>query len=491
MMTVSAQRRQRRDRRSFATLTMIVLLSATALSSSAAFAAPAKKKAAPTPAASSNAALEQRVQKLETLLEQLVQKLDGQDKASAQDAQTVRDAQAMIADMRRNQDEVKAKMAATETAVADVKKRSSADGFRVGKSTFKIGGYIKLDSNLTRYSGGDTASVAFGDDFYLPAQIPVGGASEGWDLNYNARETRIFITGETEVGNGHKLSGRVEFDFQAVATNADERATNGYSPELRHAWIQYDDWLFGQTWTLFQNVNSLPESIEFIGPTEGTVFVRQPQIRYVKGKFGFAVEEPETVLTSRTGAQVTSNDGGMPDITARYMEKGKWGEFTLAGVVRRIQCDLCIAGINDSATGWGVSAAGLIKLGAKDDLRFMASGGRGIGRYLGVNIVNDAAVRLDGTLQPIGVYNGFVAYRHVWRDGLRSSLYGAYFRADNPVVNTGFGQTDRIWSVHANLLWSPVPPLTIGLEGMYAERRLESGLDGNMTKLQLSTKYAF
>ncbi len=59
----------------------------------------------------------------------------------------------------------------------------------------------------------------------------------------------------------------------------DERTSNGYSPEIRHAFISYDGWLFGQTWTTFMDVNALPDSIDFVGTTDGTVFVRQAQVR--------------------------------------------------------------------------------------------------------------------------------------------------------------------------------------------------------------------
>jgi hypothetical protein len=450
--------------------------------------------------------MEQRVARLERLLGEVLERMKAQEQVNARDAEVIAQAQAAVQAQAAQTKAVTDQVAAQTARVDEAVKRSTADGFRVGKTTFKMGGYLKADVSMTRYSGGDTAPNALIDDFYLPQQIPVGGAGQGWDVNYNARETRVWLEGQTEVA-GHKLLGRVEVDFQAVATNADERATNGYSPELRQAYVQWDKWTLGQTWSTFQNVGALPEGIEFIGPTEGTVFVRQPLVRYTDGNFQISLEQPETTVTSRTGftvdagqalavgSTIVTNDGTLPDIVARVGQKGAWGEVALAGVLRQLKCDTCgrLGGVavDDSAVGWGFSGSGLIKVGKTDDIRFMINGGKGLGRYIGVNIINDAALTTAGDLQPIGMISGYVAYRHVWRPGLRSTIHGSYFKADNPVALTGGAVTDEIWSGLVNLLWSPTPPLTFGVEYLYAERKLENGLSGTMNRFQFSTKYAF
>ncbi|NNK33905.1 MAG: porin, partial [Xanthomonadales bacterium] len=44
---------------------------------------------------------------------------------------------------------------------------------------------------------------------------------------------------------------------------------------------------------------------------------------------------------------------------------------------------------------------------------------------------------------------------------------------------------------HVNLIYSPVPKMDFGFEFMYADREVESGADGDLTRLQFSAKYAF
>ncbi|MBK7904698.1 MAG: hypothetical protein IPJ97_18640 [Proteobacteria bacterium] len=63
----------------------------------------------------------------------------------------------------------------------------------------------------------------------------------------------------------------------------------------------------------------------------------------------------------------------------------------------------------------------------KDDIRFMLLGGN-LGRYVGLNFTTDAVLTSNtGTadLETIDGFAGSIAYRHVWSDKWRSSIYFA------------------------------------------------------------------
>jgi len=259
---------------------------------------------------------------------------------------------------------------------------------------------------------------------------------------------------------------------------------------MRQAFITDDGWTFGQAWSNFQNVGALPDSVDFVGTMPGTVFVRQALIRY-KSKNGLSVsvENPETAITSNAGSRILPGDDKLPDITVRYDSK----LFSVAGIVRQLSgSDRVLPSGSDSAFGYGVSVSGKIPVGSGgDDFRFMGTVGEGLGRYMGANIVNDAAIDLDGNLDPIATYSGFGAYRHVWNPKARSTIAASYFKADNPVTLTGGGQTDEVWNALANIIYSPVPKLDIGVEYMYAKRTTEAGVSGNLQQVQLQAKYSF
>ncbi|MGP1354450.1 MAG: DcaP family trimeric outer membrane transporter [Parasphingopyxis sp.] len=435
------------------------------------------------PALAQDRSVDERLDRLEALVEGLIERIDRQDgRITEQDAAIATETQRAITEARA----VAARTEAVEEQMAEAEEESGL-GFSVGGTRVSFGGYVKLDAVTQRTSGGQIPGGSILRDFLIPAAIPVGGPASGFDTDFNVRQTRFFFDTVTEVGDDHTLSSHIELDFQ-VTGGGDERISNSYAPRVRQAYISYDNWLLGQAWSTFQNVGALPDTLDFIGTTPGTVFVRQPLVRYTNGGLQIAVEQPETTVTAPDGSRVLPGDDTLPDIVARYNFNG----LAIAGILRTLRVSDDDFGTGtDSAIGYGVSVSGRVPLGPRDDFRFMATVGDGLGRYIGLNIVNDAAITADGDLDPIFTYSGFAAFRHVWSDELRSSVAASYFRADNPVALTGLGVTDEVWNAMANLIYTPVAPLDIGIEYMYARRALESGQSGNLQRVQMSARYRF
>lgn len=456
--------------------------------------------AGPALAQAAKPPLEARVERLETLLQGVIDRLDKQPGATLTPAegQAVRDAQGVIADRGATTgaspvaaDQRGSASADGVTARLDAIEKNQGLGFRVGASTIKIGGYFKFDANVTKYGGGDPTPTNSPIRFYNnPAGIPVGGRSEGAQLAYNARETRFSINTETPIGD-QKLTGTLELDFLDTPTLGNERVTSSYVPRIRQGFISYGKWTFGQTWSTFQNVAVLPERTDFIGPTEGTVFVRQPVIRYTDGGFQAALEQPETTLQTGPATSIEADDDQLPDLVLRYNFKGDWGSAAIAGLGRYLRYDASVAGgVDDDAIGYGVSVSGVIKVGPRDNLNFMVTGGEGIGRYVALNVRDDAVVDLRGRLDTVGLIAGFASYRHFWTEQWRSVLTGGYYKAYNPAV-AGLGVTDNVLSATFETFYSPAKPLTFGLGYRYARRELESGLSGDLNRVQFSAQYNF
>lgn len=364
------------------------------------------------------------------------------------------------------------------------------EAFSTPTTTITWGGFIKVDAIYSDFSKGDSLSPA-GRDFFVPSSIPVGAeGNHETSLDFHAKETRLFIKAETDIG-GAKIGGYVEFDFLVNQGTATPNVTNAYNPGLRRAFLTYENWLVGQDWTTFQDLNALPEGLDFIGPTEGTVFGRQPMLRYTSGNLQLALENAESVVLSQaeTGTVTAlSNDNVLPDVVARYYFKGDWGQIAIAGLARQLRSD--VAPVDDDVIGGGLSLTGKIALFGEDDLRFGVTTGEGIGRYVGINTIADAAVQPDSTLDAIGLAAGYLTYRHVWSPEWRSNFTVSGLKADTTEA-MGAGATRRVHSVHANLLVSPFQKTTLGVELMHAEREVQSGLTGELQRLQFSAKYSF
>lgn len=358
-------------------------------------------------------------------------------------------------------------------------------------TSFSYGGFIKLDAMLTETGDGEIPDSSAGRLLYLPGAIPVGGDSEDADFDMHGQFSRFWLAADTTLDSGDKLRGYLEFDLFGGALG-NEASTNTYGVTIRHAYATWNKWLAGQTWSNFQDVAALPDSVDFIGPTDGTTFVRQAQIRYTTGPWSFSIENPETLLTPyEGGARISSDDNSVPDITARYTMKGDWGHFGIAGLLRQLKYENPATGIDDSLTGFGVSASGKFNLGPSDDIRYMLTGGRGISRYVGLAISNDAVIDGAGDLETIDLLSGFVAWRHAFSPTFRTNVFYARSDYDNETALTGLGITKRVHSIHANAIWSPLPKLDVGVEVSYGEREIESGDEGDIKRLQLHAKYSF
>jgi len=356
------------------------------------------------------------------------------------------------------------------------------------KHSYKFGGYIKADVIYSDFNDGPYRGA--GRDFYIPATVQIGGEGETY-LDFHAKETRIFFKSTHNLDNGSKVGTYLEMDFQ-LSPGGDERISNSYNPRMRHAFVTYNKWLFGQTWMTFYNVGTNPENLDFVGPADGSLFGRQVQIRYTTGNWMFSVENPESTITPfGGGGRIVADDNQLPDAVVRYNLKGDWGSFSVAGMLRQLSYENNAAGIDDNTSGWGISVAGKHKVGARDEIKWMFSAGSGLGRYIGLNTSNGAVLDATGNLHTIDSWGAYGSYRHIWNDKWRSNLTLSYLGIDNDTNLTGFGVSKNVGSIRGNLIYSPVPKILFGIELMFANREIETGADGDLTRLQFSAKYAY
>ncbi len=429
------------------------------------------------------AELERRVAELEAMVQTLLQerKEDGADAAAS-----ARQAATEAAEARAT-----AEAARNEITELDKKVRPfvAAAEQEADQPRFSYGGYIKSDLILSDFRDGAVAENSIGRDFFVPSTLPVGDGEGETYLDWHARQTRFHFATNHALDNGSELGSYIELDF-LVTGGGNERVSNSFQPRLRHAFVTYDNWLIGQTWNTFMDVSTLPESVDFIGPSGSTTFGREPMIRYTRGGFAIALENPETTVTPLGGGRIETDDGYLPELAARYRWGGDWGHIQLGGMLRQLALKDRDTGVDATETGWGLSLSGKTMLG-RDDIRWMIVGGDGLGRQVGLNFANGAALTDTEDLEAIGTLGGFVAYRHWWSQRWRSTAVLSYMEVDNPVRFTGSGVNESNWSGQINLMYSPVDSLTFGVEYLTAERALESGLDGRLDRLQFTGKYAF
>ncbi|ADM09891.1 hypothetical protein PB2503_09189 [Parvularcula bermudensis HTCC2503] len=350
----------------------------------------------------------------------------------------------------------------------------------------RVGGFVDLDAHVSMLSDGAFASSSIARDFYIPGATPIGGDDQTV-TDLTAEASRLFVEGQQTVGE-REVKGYVEMDFLG-SFQGNERVSNSYSPRLRRAFVSSGPWLVGQEWTTFQNTSAIPESASFLVLSDGMAFVRQPQIRYTAGKLQIALENGDTTITDIGGGRIEADSNALPDIIVRYNEKGAFGNISIAAIGRQLRADL--PGFEEDDIGYGLSVSGRLNAGAKDDIRFNLFGGEGLGRYVGLNAVNGAAIDpVTGEIEAISSYGGLFAWRHPFAGSGRINLGVSGLWADHPPYIAG-SATKSVQSAYGALLWDVADKTTVGTELLFGMRENEAGDDGTITRLTFSTKYAF
>ncbi len=193
--------------------------------------------------------------------------------ADTQPDEQQRRLEARVQELERQLRELSEKMSGAPAAAPAAKPPADAPGFQVKPITpnavsgtrFLYSGFVKFDGMWSDYQDGEIADGSIGRDFYLPSTIPVGGVSEGVDYDSHVKQSRFIFGTDTDLSGGGSLSSRFEVDLYGSALG-DERATNTYGVLLRHAYIQYRQWLIGQTWSNFMDAGALPETADLHRP---------------------------------------------------------------------------------------------------------------------------------------------------------------------------------------------------------------------------------
>lgn len=429
--------------------------------------------------------LEARIAQLEQMVQSLLaaQQQTSQQVSEQVSKQVSEQVTAKVAEVVANPDAMHAGQNAIQRKRITMKANPNTD--------FSYGGFIKFDALLTDTSDGAIAENSAGRLFFVPGTIPVGTntASTKPSLDVHSQFSRFWLGTDTELDSGDKIRSYFEADLFGSALG-NENNTNTFGVSIRHAYVAWNKWLAGQTWSNFQDTAALPDTVDFVGVSAGTVFVRQSQLRYTNGPWSVSVENPRTVATPfGTSSRITSNTSQIPDITARYVYKADWGHLSFAGLLRQLAVEE--AGVDDRTFGGGVSLSGRYNLGSNDDLRFMANYGEGISRYVGFSINSDVNIDAARKLDTIGMFAGYAAWHHMFNKALRGNLYAAYARFDNDTTLSSANVTESVSSVHANLIWTVLPMLDVGAEAMWATREIETGNNGDLTRLQFHVKYSF
>lgn len=323
-------------------------------------------------------------------------------------------------------------------------------------------------------------------------------------MRLHARESRLKIKASDGI-LGKEYIAIVEGDFYGGGTNSptnSENISNSSSFRLRHAYLLYGSWLFGQTWSNYVDVKSFPETLDFSNDT-GQAFIRQAQIRYQHKLDNFLIsyslENPETdIFIPEQYSNVQTIDP-LFDFTTRVKYQPTWGHLSFQFVTRKHK----IYSLSQQAegTGYGFGASGRVQLSSEGLAKFHFSQGKGIGRYI-QEVSGSAGIVLNSMENPedkdamllLKAKGGYFSYQHTFNKTLRANLSTGFVDINYPSYlpqNSLTNNTQKLISLHTNAIWSISSRVELGIEYAKVKLKTVSGERSHLKRLQLSTKVRF
>lgn len=353
--------------------------------------------------------------------------------------------------------------------------------FAGSQTSFGIGG--RLETHATVSDVYFSASQA-GRDRLRFGQIPVVSTSEEDNqFRFNSRESRLWFQLQRPVQD-RDLNVYVEYDMT--------KSPDQYRLFLRHAYASWGPLLAGRSYTTFVESATLPDVDS--GSAPGEVFLKRDQVRWTQRyredslELALAIEESDSLINdSQTSAIQKTEDGQRPALVSRLTWRQVWGQLSVSGMLRSLRWQQ--NGQRLSSLTGGVGFSGRIQLHGIDNIRFMTHYGNGLGRFITVGAYADASVATDfSELNPHPVFSALAAYQHFWNTEWRSTFSLSLSRSSLP-DSANRELTEAARSVQANLIWSPVPELNIGVEYLHGHRQLLNQQDGELNRLMFSARY--
>jgi len=358
-----------------------------------------------------------------------------------------------------------------------------------GGAEFELYGNVRADMSY-QMKGPHTM-------YNLISAVPLEGTpdehknSDKFQSTLNA--TRFGFNFKTPQLGDHAVGGKVEMDFFG--------GTGRDNFRIRHAYMTYDQWLLGQTWSNFNAIEYFPETVDASLSVGGSL-TRVPQIKYSVPvnpnlNLAFSLEDSKAETVTRTGTQNFTTDPDaklkLPSATGRVNYKFDNGS-ALSGRAFVTQKATNHEG-NDDFLAWGVALGGKYQVSENTLVRFDYNHIKGDTKNLLWS--NMAYVFDENNKMRANQFDAIsVGLTQKITPKIRSTLGFGYMKADDnnafsQLVHDDETQNAELKEGWINLFYNPVKPVNFGLEYMYGERKTFNDKKGIDSRLNFTAIYDF
>lgn len=349
---------------------------------------------------------------------------------------------------------------------------------------FKFSGFIQADYML------DAQQMKSKDGFVSPLiEIPQKNSGSSY---FSIRQSQLRV----DIQNPKiDISGKVEIDFYG--------ANDTSAPRLRQAYITWKQFMFGQLWSNFSDVDTWSQLLDFVGPN-AAMSTRQVQLRYTTklkshGLFSLSLEDPDAPsITLPKDSLSWMKKALYPSFTAAYRYGTAKNYIRIAGIFSPIsyegkdESSISRKQINKTVFGAGINLSGAHYLKSLNNIKFQTSYGVG---YATNNIVlhnmgYDMMADMNTDLKLLPMYNILLMYEHWWNLSLSSTIY----YSDSKLLRRAFMPSNvlnNFQNTGINFIYHPQPYLRIGMEFTYGRVENTAHEVAKAMRSQLSTSFTF
>lgn len=353
---------------------------------------------------------------------------------------------------------------AAQTSPAKPVAEKKGLGITVGGAEVNFYGNIRADATY-QIDGGPSRAHPYNQI----NKAALDGAPGNSDLfKSTLAATRLGFDFKTPTQAGD-VAGKVEVDF--LGSNDTLR--------IRHAYLTYANWLIGQTWSNFAVPDYMPETIDALGYVGGAV-KRTPQVRYTstfspETNLIFALEDSKYSSDSVSGTAWTlgsdpDNQMRIPALTARLNHKFA----NNAGIIsaRTMVADKQTS--DDEKVAWGVGLGTKYNVTSSTTLKADYYHVKGDSSF--VSWSNPGyAIDANKNIQQSEFDSITVGITQQFNPKLRGTLGYGYMKHDTDLDYINASKSPSalnkdLWQAWANVFYSPIKPVSLGLEYTYGER---------------------
>jgi len=334
-------------------------------------------------------------------------------------------------------------------------------------ATLKISGFVQPALYF------DVNNI-FNNDLFVTSEIPT---SEVTNVKFNrfhmsANQSRLGFSFKFPT-SGKNITAFIEGDFFSSS-----RGTNTYF-RLRHAYLTVGEFLIGQTWTNFGDVNASPNTLDLEGPNSMPAS-RVAQIRWtreINKNFSviFAMEEPKADYTALDSAEAVKS--AFPELVIKPTYTFSMGSWSNSVIYKPIIYTDKNLSFKKELNGWGYTSSLTLKL--RDSKTFNPFGWKqkvinvfaivGRGTQGSVNdfggLGYEAFPKDSVTLAPLLYYGGYLSFSFVTNKRWSSTYVCSYLYQQKPALSDQHFKNSEYFS--GNVVYAINKYFTIGGELLY------------------------